>query len=159
MQAAKPLHIAVAGDNDGNDGAPHASGDHCGPARNLAHDSAAATAAAVRGARSVHLGMMVVCPELKKRGVGARLLQSALATARGALRADVVDAHVVSVKPWLRALYERAGFVAVGRAEWPDALRPLLKAEHAQDMHFGVLVNDLRAAPPPAAAAPPPQTS
>ncbi len=147
LQAPKPLCIALP-DGGGGAGSPHASGDHCGPAANVAAGgaAAAAAAAAVVGARSVHLGMMVVSPELKRRGMGARLLASALATARARLRADVVDIHVVSVKPWLSAFYEKVGgFALAGRAEWPEPLRPLLKPAYAGDMHFGVYVKDLRA--------------
>ena len=95
-----------------------------------------------RSARCCHLGMVVVSPNAKRHGVGRRLIECALLTARQTYGADAVDAHVVSVKPWLRAVYEKAGFARVGRAEWPAALRPLLLPAYS-DMHFDVMFRAL----------------
>jgi ribosomal protein S18 acetylase RimI-like enzyme len=84
-----------------------------------ASEGASATSAA-RAPRVGHIGMLTVAPEMKKRGVGQRVLDFALATAVAA-QCTGVEAFVVSVKPWLRAWYESNGFAVAGRAEWPAA--------------------------------------
>lgn len=63
-------------------------------------------------------GSLTVHPKVKGLGVGLRLLLVAEDEARAA-GADILECHVVTVKPWLRCMYERNGFVRVGRDRWP----------------------------------------
>jgi GNAT superfamily N-acetyltransferase len=66
------------------------------------------------------LGMMTVATRLKKLGCGQRVLDFALATSRTTHGADELEAHVVSVKPWLLDFYvRRNGFAVVGKEAWP----------------------------------------
>lgn len=103
---------------------------------------AAGGAASDRMVRSCHIGMLVAQPHLKRCGLGQRLLDTAVLTARKRYGADAVDCHVVSVKPWLRAFYERNGFAVVGRDEWPAALVPQLKLPQS-DVFFHRMVRRL----------------
>lgn len=92
--------------------------------------------------RSCHIGMLVTQPHLKKSGLGQRLLDTAILTAQQTYGAEAIDCHVVAVKPWLRAFYERNGFAVVGRDEWPPALVGQLKLP-AEQVYFHRMVRKL----------------
>jgi len=83
------------------------------------------------GAPAASLSMLAVAPALKRRGLAARVLAAAEARAAAA-GALAVDVFVVSVKPWLRAFYEKAGYAAVGAEPWPAAL----EHELVRDCYF-----------------------
>lgn len=73
-----------------------------------------------KAAHRMQLWGMYVAPEHRGRGLGAQLLEAAVAHARG-LGAVWVDLSVTSAADAARGLYERAGFVAWGAQR--DALR------------------------------------
>ena len=73
-----------------------------------------------KSAHKAHLWGMYVAPSHRGRGIGSRLLQTALEHARG-LAVDWVHLSVTSASPEARRLYERAGFRVWGTEK--DALR------------------------------------
>lgn len=85
-------------------------------------------ASPVAGGSTVTISMLTISPQLKRRGLATRLLGEAEARAR-AQGAVALEAFVVSVKPWLIAFYEKAGFVKVGAENWPQFLEWQLKED------------------------------
>lgn len=83
----------------------------------------AATGAPSSAGRTVHLSLLTIHPEYKKCGMASRVLDFALATARGTYGATAAEVHVVSVKPWLLDFYTRKGFAVVGEDPWPAPLQ------------------------------------
>jgi len=75
----------------------------------------------LKAAHKVHLWGMYVAPTHRRQGVGAALLQAALAYARALPGVSWAHLSVSSAAPAARRLYERAGFRVWG-AE-PEALR------------------------------------
>jgi len=74
-----------------------------------------------KSAHTLHLWGMYVDPEHRRSGVGAQLLEAALAHARTVPGVEWVRLSVSSAAPAARRLYERAGFRVWGSE--PDALR------------------------------------
>jgi ribosomal protein S18 acetylase RimI-like enzyme len=68
-----------------------------------------------RSSSVARLYSFAVTPAHRRRGVGRRLLAAAIVTAR-ARRARALRLEIRPDNPSARLLYERAGFVAIGRA-------------------------------------------
>ena len=75
-----------------------------GPSSAAAAAGAAATDAAAGGSGTptCSIGMLTIEPALKRAGVGQRVLDFALRTARETYRCGGAECFVVSVKPWLQ---------------------------------------------------------
>lgn len=79
----------------------------------------ASSSPASSGGPVAHLGMLTIDPQYKKLGIGQRVLDFVLDTAKAAHGCVAAEAFVVSVKPWLQDWYRRNGFEYVGQAPWP----------------------------------------
>jgi RimJ/RimL family protein N-acetyltransferase len=90
-----------------------------------------------RRAKSAHRALiwgMYVAPGQREHGLGARLLQAAIAHARTLPGIAWIDLDVTAAAPAARRLYERAGFQVWGTRQ--DALR---NEGHAVDEHHMAL--------------------
>jgi RimJ/RimL family protein N-acetyltransferase len=75
----------------------------------------------IKAAHKVQLSGMYVAPSHRRRGIGAQLLQAAIAHARQLPGVACIHLSVSDATPAARRLYERAGFEVWGSE--PDALR------------------------------------
>jgi GNAT superfamily N-acetyltransferase len=87
-----------------------------------------------KSAHWMQLWGMYVAPERRSRGLGERLLEAAIAHARGVRDVAWIDLGVTTAAEDARRLYERAGFTIWGTQ--PEALR---YEGHAVDQHYMAL--------------------
>lgn len=87
-----------------------------------------------KSAHCLDLWGMYVAPEHRGRGVGAQLLDAAIAHARGMNGVAWIKLGVTAAAEDARRLYERAGFTIWGTQ--PDSLR---YEGHAVDQHYMAL--------------------
>lgn len=74
-----------------------------------------------KAAHKLHLWGMYVAPSHRRRGLGAKLLEAAIAHARSMKDVEWIQLGVTDAAADARRLYERMGFVSWGSE--PDALR------------------------------------
>jgi ribosomal protein S18 acetylase RimI-like enzyme len=89
-----------------------------------------------KAAHRMQLWGMYVAPEHRGRGLGARLLEAAIAHARALGGVATIDLSVTSAAEAARRLYERAGFVAWGTQH--DALRH--EGQVAEEHHLALRI-------------------
>lgn len=80
-----------------------------------------------RGGRAAWLDELYVVPERRQGGIGAALLDAAVATARAA-GALAVDLEIEAGHDRVASLYRRNGFAALSRQRWSLALDPTAAA-------------------------------
>jgi ribosomal protein S18 acetylase RimI-like enzyme len=79
------------------------------------------------GGHSAWLEELYVIPEYRGRGIGRRLLTAAIGHAR-ALGCRAIDLEVDRKHPRASSLYDREGFVRLGRSRWALKLKPRRRA-------------------------------
>lgn len=74
-----------------------------------------------------HLGRLIVAPQARGQGIGARLIRALVAAGCDALNLQHCSLFVLKNNPGARALYEKLGFVA---REYPDSSAWLKDCEY-----------------------------